>query len=180
MKKNKLNVLDLAYIGAFAALMAVCSWISIPTTVPFTLQTLGVFLAISLLGGKRGFLSVLVYILLGAVGFPVFSGFKGGLGAIIGTTGGYIVGFLLTALVSGLIMDKFGKKIPVMMIAMLLGLIACYALGTVWFMYVYAQKTGPIGLMTTLGWCVFPFILPDCIKLALAILIEKRVGKYVK
>ena len=88
--------------------------------------------------------------------------------------------FLLTALVSGLIMDKFGKKIPVMMIAMLLGLIACYALGTVWFMYVYAQKTGPIGLMTTLGWCVFPFILPDCIKLALAILIEKRVGKYVK
>lgn len=180
MKKNKLNVLDLAYIGAFAALMAVCSWISIPTTVPFTLQTLGVFLAISLLGGKRGFLSVLVYILLGMVGFPVFSGFKGGLGAIIGTTGGYIVGFLLTALVSGLIMDKFGKKIPVMMIAMLLGLIACYALGTVWFMYVYAQKTGPIGLMTTLGWCVFPFILPDCIKLALAILIEKRVGKYVK
>lgn len=180
MKKNKLNVLDLAYIGAFAALMAVCSWISIPTTVPFTLQTLGVFLAISLLGGKRGFLSVLVYILLGMVGFPVFSGFKGGLGAIIGTTGGYIVGFLLTALVSGLIMDKFGKKIPVMMIAMLLGLIACYALGTVWFMYVYAQKTGPIGVMTTLGWCVFPFILPDCIKLALAILIEKRVGKYVK
>ena len=131
-------------------------------------------------GWKRGFLSVLVYILLGMVGFPVFSGFKGGLGAIIGTTGGYIVGFLLTALVPGLIMDKFGKKIPVMMIAMLLGLIACYALGTVWFMYVYAQKTGPIGVMTTLGWCVFPFILPDCIKLALAILIEKRVGKYVK
>lgn len=180
MKEMKLKTIDLAYIGAFAALMTICSWISIPTIVPFTLQTLGVFLAISILGMYRGFLSVLVYILLGAVGFPVFSGFKGGFGILLNTTGGYILGFLLTALITGGILYKFGKKVPVMVIAMLLGLIACYTLGTVWFLVVYTKSKGAISLMTTLSKCVFPFILPDCIKIAIAILIDKRVGKYIK
>ena len=89
---------DMAYIAVFAVLIAVCSWISIPTTVPFTLQTFAVFLTVGVLGGKRGSLAVLVYILLGCVGVPVFAGFSGGIGVLAGQTGGYIVGFLFSAL----------------------------------------------------------------------------------
>lgn len=179
MNNQKFKTIDLAYIGVFVALMAVCSWISIPTTVPFTLQTLGVFLAIALLGMKRGTIAVVVYILLGALGVPVFSGFTGGIGILLGSTGGYIVGFLLSALIAGGIMKAFGKKLPVMIIAMLLGLLACYTLGTIWFMIVYTKNTGAIGLMTTLGWCVFPFIIPDCVKIAVAILLDRRLAKYI-
>ena len=75
---------DLVYIAVFAVVMAVCSWISIPAQVPFTLQTFGVFMAVGVLGGKRGTLAVLVYVLLGAVGVPVFAGFSGGIGALLG------------------------------------------------------------------------------------------------
>lgn len=88
----------MAYIALFAVLMAVCSWISIPAVVPFTLQTFGVFVAVSVLGGKRGTLAVVLYLLMGVVGLPVFAGFSGGLGVLLGSTGGYIVGFVFTAL----------------------------------------------------------------------------------
>ena len=84
---------DMVYIAVFAVVMAICSWISIPATVPFTLQTFGVFLAVGVLGGKRGTLSILVYILLGAVGVPVFAGFSGGIGSLFGNAGGYIKPF---------------------------------------------------------------------------------------
>ena len=83
---TKMKTLDMAYIGLFAVVIAICSWISIPTVVPFTLQTFAVFLAVAVLGGKRGTLSVIVYVLLGAVGLPVFSGFKGGIGVLLNTT----------------------------------------------------------------------------------------------
>lgn len=104
-----LEVRDLVYVGVFAALLAIFSWISIPTVVPFTLQTFGVFLALTVLGGKRGTLAILVYILLGAMGLPVFSGFTGGFGRLLGTTGGYIVGFLATGLLYIIYEDISGR-----------------------------------------------------------------------
>ena len=179
-KRKSLSTLDMVYIGLMACLMAICSWISIPTVVPFTLQTMGVFLAVGLLGGKRGSLAVLVYILLGAVGLPVFSGFKGGIGALLGTTGGYIVGFLCIALIYWLMTAKLGESLPVVVAACVLGLVVCYAFGTAWFLVVYARNSGPIGLMTALGWCVFPYIIPDLLKLALAIALSGRVKKFLK
>ena len=100
----------MAYIGLFAVVIAICSWISIPTVVPFTLQTFAVFLAVAVLGGKRGTLSVIVYVLLGAVGLPVFSGFKGGIGVLLNTTGGYIIGFIFSALLMWAFEKAFGKK----------------------------------------------------------------------
>ena len=137
-------------------------------------------MAVGLLGGKKGTISVLVYILLGAVGVPVFAGFSSGIGVLFGTTGGYIVGFLLSGLVYWAMTAAFGEKLPIMIIAMVLGLLVCYAFGTAWFMIVYAKNTAPIGLMTALGWCVFPFIIPDCIKIALAVVLTKQLKKYVK
>lgn len=178
--KSKITTKELVFTALMAVIIAVCSWISIPTTVPFTLQTFGVFMAVGLLGGKKGTISVLVYILLGAVGVPVFAGFSGGVGVLFGTTGGYIVGFLLSGLVYWAMTAAFGEKLPIMIIAMVLGLIVCYAFGTAWFMIVYAKNTAPIGLMTALGWCVFPFIIPDCIKIALAVVLTKQLKKYVK
>lgn len=178
--KSKITTKELVFTALMAVIIAVCSWISIPTTVPFTLQTFGVFMAVGLLGGKKGTISVLVYILLGAVGVPVFAGFSGGIGVLFGTTGGYIVGFLLSGLVYWAMTAAFGEKLPIMIIAMVLGLLVCYAFGTAWFMIVYAKNTAPIGLMTALGWCVFPFIVPDCIKIALAVVLTKQLKKYVK
>lgn len=176
--KNK--TLDMAYIAMFAVVMAVCAWISIPTTIPFTLQTFGVFLAVGILGGKRGTLSVLLYLLLGAIGIPVFAGFTGGVGIIAGSTGGYIVGFLLAALVMWLMEHFLGKKRWVLALSMVVGLLVCYAFGTIWFMFVYANNTGAIGLMTALGWCVFPYVIPDVIKIVLAMILSKRIAKIIK
>ncbi len=170
---------DLVLTGIFAALIAVCSWISIPTAVPFTLQTFGVFMAVEMLGGKRGTLAVLVYLLLGAVGLPVFAGFTGGMGIITGSTGGYIVGFLFGALVMWMMETVLPKGTVTSILAMLAGLLVCYALGTVWFMLVFTRNNGPVSLMTVLGWCVLPFIIPDLIKIALAWLLSRRLRKYV-
>lgn len=176
---TKSKTYDMAYIAIFAVLMAVCSWISIPTTVPFTLQTFGGFMAVGILGGKRGTLSVLVYILLGAIGVPVFAGMSGGIGIILNSTGGYIVGFLLSALIMWGIEKLWGKKPVVQIISMVIGLAACYALGTIWFMMVYTRNTGAVGLGTVLGWCVIPFIIPDLVKIALAFVLSRRLRKYV-
>ena len=96
MKQN-ITVRDMAYIALMAVVIALCSWISVPAAVPFTMQTFAVFCALLLLGGRRGTFAVALYILLGAFGLPVFSGFRGGIGALLGPTGGYIVGFLLCA-----------------------------------------------------------------------------------
>ena len=166
---------DMVYIGIFTVLIAICSWISIPAAVPFTLQTFGVFMAVEVLGGKRGTMAVLVYILMGAVGIPVFAGFQGGIGVIFNTTGGYIVGFLCSALIVWAAESLFGKKPLVRLLSMAAGLIACYALGTIWFMVVYGRTTGAVGLMTVLGWCVIPFIIPDLVKIGLAYFISRKI-----
>lgn len=168
---------DMAYIGAFTVLIAICSWISIPTDIPFTLQTFAVFLAVSVLGGKRGTLSVVVYVLLGAIGVPVFAEFTGGLGIILRNTGGYIIGFIFTALIMWLMESIFGRKLWVQGISMVLGMIACYAVGTAWFILVYMRDTGAVGLSTVLGWCVIPFIIPDAVKIVLALTLSNTLKK---
>ena len=169
----------MVYIAVFAVVMAVCSWISIPAQVPFTLQTFGVFMAVGVLGGKRGTIAVLVYILLGAIGIPVFAGFSGGIGALFGMSGGYIIGFLFSAIVMWGLENLIGRKPVMQIISMIAGLIVCYGFGTVWFMIVYARTTGAVGLATVLGWCVIPFIIPDLIKIALAFVLSGRVRKHV-
>ena len=177
---SKLRTRDIAYIGIFAALIAICSWISVPTAIPFTLQTLGVFLAVGLLGGRRGTLAVLVYLLLGLVGLPVFAGFHGGPGALMTPSGGYLIGFLFSALLMWGIERAFGRRLPALGVSMVLGLLVCYAFGTVWFMVVYARTTGPVGVMSALGWCVFPFVVPDLVKLGLGVTLARRVKRYLK
>lgn len=151
----------------FAAMMALCAWIGIPLghTV-FTMQTFGVLLALGILGGKRGTVSILCYLLLGAAGLPVFSGFRGGIGAILGPTGGYLWGFLATGLVFWLL-EKWSR--PAAMIA---GIIVCYACGTLWYM----TYTGG-ALAAVLAQTVLPYLIPDALKLVLALRLTKRLQK---
>ena len=104
---------------------------------------------------------------------------SGGIGVLLNTTGGYIVGFLFSALVMWGIEKVFGKKPVVQIISMVIGLLVCYALGTIWFMVVYARTTGAVGLGTVLSWCVIPFIVPDLVKIALAFVLSRKVRKYV-
>ena len=160
-----------------AALIAVCSWISIPTTVPFTLQTFAVFLTCELMGGA-GIWPVALYILLGAVGVPVFAGFSGGMGPLLGPTGGYIWGFLALALTVTGWKKLLGGRLPV--VGMALGLAACYLFGTLWFVRVYAASSGPVSFAQALSWCVLPYVIPDAVKIALARMIGARVKAAIR
>ena len=171
----------MALCGLFAALMAICSFISIPlgfTPVPVNLATLGVFLAGGLLGCKYGTISMTVCVLLGAVGVPVFSEFRGGLSVLAGPTGGYIIGYLAAAFLVGLLIDTLlGKpkkrsamqEILICAFAMVVGLAACYLLGTLWFMF-----STHTGLWVSLVSCIFPFLPGDALKIiAGSILVQK-------
>lgn len=170
----------MVYTGIFAVLLAICSWISIPTVIPFTLQTFGVFLTVLLLGGKQGTIAILIYLLLGAVGIPVFSNFGAGLGYLLGNTGGYAIGFIFIGLTGWIFEKIFGRKTYLQLAAMLLGLILCYSFGTFWFMNISMNSANSYGLMTTLTMCVFPFIIPDICKLSLAYIISKRLRPLLK
>lgn len=178
----KLQTRDLTLVALFTVLTAVCAWISVPVPAPFvqfTMQTFAVFAALLALGGKRGTYAVAAYLLLGAVGVPVFSNFRGGLGVLLGTTGGYILGFLFQALLYWLMTARLGESWKVRVSASVLGLVLCYAFGTAWYLVLYARTGSPVGLMTALGYCVFPFVVPDLIKLALALLLARRLRKYM-
>lgn len=177
---NRNKTYDMVCIAIFAVLMAVCSWISIPTTVPFTMQTFGMFLTVGVLGGKRGTLAILIFILLGAVGIPVFAGFTGGLGILLGTTGGYIIGFLFSGLVMWAMEKLIGRKTWALALAMVSAMVVYFTFGTVWFMAVYAKTAGSVGLGAVLGWCVVPFIIPDILKMILALMLSGRIGKIIE
>lgn len=163
----------MALCALFAALLTLCAWISIPTgTVSFTLQTFGVALALYLLGGKWGAAAIFVYLLLGAVGLPVFAGFQGGIGALLGVTGGYLSGFLVWGLVYWLFTALHEQwAIP----GLILGLAACYGFGTGWYASLYLE--GGIGLVFLK--CVVPFLIPDAIKLTLAVFLARRLKRFV-
>ncbi len=166
---------EMVLIAMFSAIMAVCSWISVPTTIPFTLQTFGVFCAMSILGGKNGFFAILVYILLGAVGLPVFSEFSAGFSALTSYSGGYIWGFVFLALVFWISEKLFGKKLHIQIVSLIVGLAVCYLCGTLWFMYV--TKTD---FLYGLSACVAPYVLFDLLKMACAVGISLRVKRYVR
>ena len=153
----------------FAALLAVCAWICIPLgDTVLTLQTFGISLCLLLLGGKWGCVSVAIYLLLGAVGLPVFSGFRGGVSQLLGVTGGFLWGFLAMGIVYRFL-SRFGK-VP----ALMAGLAVCYGCGCLWFS-VYSG--GGLGLI--LLRCVVPYLIPDAIKLWLAVTLARRLSNVI-
>ena len=182
MTASKFRTKDLTYTAVFTALLAVCSWIAIPTParIDFTLQTMGIFLAVGILGGKRGTLAILAYLLLGLVGAPVFSGFSGGPGALLTPSGGYLVGFLFTGLLMWGMEKAFGSKLVVLGVSMVLGMLVYDAFGTAWFMVAYPMGGERVSLWTALTWCVFPYAAFDLVKLVLALGLSVFLRPHVK
>ena len=178
-EKRLITTKDLALMGLCVAFIAICAFMTIPTAVPFTLQTFAIFFVLLILGGKKGTLTIFAYILIGAIGVPVFSSFRGGIGTLFGLTGGYIMGFLLTGIIYMVMTRRAETKLYVKVIALVLGLIACYLYGTLWFVHVYTRDTGAIGAWQVLMTCVIPFIPFDAVKLAAAVLISGRVQKVI-
>ena len=164
----------MAMTAAAAAVIAVCAWISIPAAIPFTMQTFGVCAVSGLLGRRRGTFAVLVYIMLGAFGLPVFSGFRGGVGILLGVTGGYISGFVPCALIVGAAAQKKPGGLR-MYLAMLLGLFACYAFGTGWYVII----GGNVSVWAAISACVLPYLLPDALKLGQAVFLVLRLRAYI-
>ena len=161
------NVRNMTYSALMASLLAVCGWITIPIPpVSFTLQTFGVLTALGVLGGKTGTLAVLLYLAMGTVGLPVFSGFQGGAAVLAGPTGGFLWGFLLGALAYWAA-EKLGR-LPAMVLCQL----ACYGCGALWF-----SRWAGVTLTTALLTAVVPYLLPDAIKLWLAVLVSRRFQK---
>ena len=181
ISKKHFTTKELVLTALFAAIISICSWIAIPLpAVAMTMQTFGIFCALELLGGRNGLFSVLVWILLGAVGLPVFTGFKGGAGVLVGPTGGYILGFVLMAAIYWLGTGIAGKKIPTRAASMLTGLAICYLFGTLWFVYGYSKNGNEMTFIKAMKLCVTPFVPFDLIKLVLAIVIAERIKKSIK
>lgn len=157
------------------ALICVCAWTAIPLPgIAMTMQTFGIFLSLGLLGGKWGTMAVFTYLVLGAVGLPVFSGFQGGIGILLGATGGYLWGFLAICLIDWAITARFPTaQLP----SMILGLLACYACGTAW--YAFGWLNGTASLPAVLVQCVLPYILPDALKLWLAHKLTRRLKRHI-
>ncbi|MBQ5991020.1 MAG: biotin transporter BioY [Clostridia bacterium] len=174
-KKPGFKTAELAYIALGAAMITVCAWITVPFTVPFTMQIFAVFFSLILLGGRNGTVSVAVYLLLGAIGIPVFSGGKGGFSVLIGPTGGYLWGMLLIGAAYWIAARFFGKKLWFEIGALLAGLAVCYLFGTVWFSVLNPDR----GFFASLLVCVVPFIVPDLLKLALAVLLGRKLRERI-
>ena len=170
---RKGDIRRLVFCALFTALIAVFSQMQLPIgPVPVSLATLGVMLCGLLLGWRWGALAVGAYILLGAVGVPVFAGFQGGVGRLIGPTGGYILGYLFYALLSGLNMPRLQEGFWGRCFLLFLGTAACYLPGTAWFMH----STGRT-LSESLSLCVIPFLPGDAAKIALAAFLTQRLRK---
>lgn len=167
----------MAYIAMSTALISVCAWVSVPSAVPFTMQTFAVFLTARVLGSRRALAAVSLYVLLGAIGLPVFAGMQGGLGVLVGATGGYISGFLPAAFIAGL--RHSGKRDGMVdIILMILGLLVCYTFGTLW--YALGYLGGMEGIGAALTACVLPYVIPDLLKILLAAAVARRLRAAVR
>lgn len=164
---------DIVLIGVFAAMICVFAPFSVPVgPIPISLASFAVYIA-SVLGAKKGCAAVGIYILIGALGLPVFSGFSGGISKIAGLTGGYIIGYMFCALLSGIIIERAGQKKSAYPMAFIIGTAVLYAFGTAWFMI----QSGN-GLYESLLACVIPFLIGDAVKIAAASVIVYRMRSY--
>ena len=166
----KRNVRKMVLSSLFAALIALCAWIAVPIPpVGFTLQTFGVLMALGVLGGRWGTVSVLLYLAVGLVGLPVFSGFRGGISALVDATGGFLWGFAAGGLVYRLT-EKLGK-LPALVLCQL----ACYLCGCLWF-----SHWAGCGMGAAVVICVVPYVMFDALKLWLAWHLSGRIARQLK
>jgi len=174
ISKQKLSTRNMTLVALFAAITAVCAQIAIPvpfSPVPFTLHMVAVLLAGGILGSRLGGLSIVVYLLMGAAGMPVFAGFKGGLEVLVGPTGGFLFAFPIAALIIGFVMER-KKSFIVYIASMVVALIIVYSLGLVQFKFVTAMSWEKSFLLA-----VAPYVIPDVIKMILTYVVVQNVNR---
>ena len=173
MKDKKLTTYQMATTALMAAVMCVLGPLTVPIgAVPISLANLVICLTAWLLGAKLGTLSVAVYLLIGLIGVPVFSGYGAGLAKLAGPTGGYLVGYLLLALIGGLFIEKSNGSPVISGVGLVLGDAACYVLGTAWFVYQMQCELG-----YALSVCVYPFIALDLGKIVVSCIVGALLRK---
>lgn len=172
-EQKNIETRELTRMSLFTGLMCLCAWMSIPAPVPFTLQTFAVFLSVLCLGAKSSAIVIVLYLVLGSFGLPVFSAGMSGPGVLFGANGGYMLGWFFCPLMYWL----FGRASREIWkgAALFTGLILCYICGTLWYSFVYGGF-GEESVVSILAVCVFPFVLPDIAKLILAMMVYKRVS----
>lgn len=167
------SVKNMTTIAMMTAVICVLGPFSVPIgQVPISLLPLAVFLAVYIIGTVRGTIAYSIYLLLGLVGVPVFGGFSGGPSVVFGPTGGYLVSFILMALLSGFFIHRFYKNVVLQGIGMFLGILLAYGVGTIWFMILMKCN-----LMVALTQCVFPFIPFDIVKVIVGIIVGRSVRR---
>lgn len=175
----KLSLRQMALTALFAAVMCVLAPFTIPLPlVPVTLATFALYLAVTVLGFKS-WLSVTLYVLIGLVGMPVFSGFAGGAAKLFGPTGGYIIGYIPCAVIAGFLIDRFRGKVWLYPVAMIAGTVVLYVFGTVWFLYV-AGMHEKYTVMQAIFTCVTPFLAIDFCKMVVAAIVGDRIYALLK
>ena len=173
--KSKLTY-NISLIAFFTTLLVISSWFTIPFVIPFTLQTLVIFIFIQVLDLKKSVVILLIYFLLGIIGIPVFNSFQSGLVVFIGPTGGFLIGFIPMIIVSKLLtLNKSNKtsksKNLSTFISLFIGLVCCYVISVLWYILIYDTSTNVLSAFSIL---VLPFIIPDIIKIIISIMIVKR------
>ena len=169
---SKFTIQQIAMIAVMTAVTCVLAPLSVPIgPVPISLTNFAIYLSLYLLDWKKGTVSYILYLLLGLVGLPVFSGFTGGIGKLAGPTGGYIIGFIPMAIIAGIVIDKFSQR-WIQILGMIVGTAICYAFGTAWFC-IQAGYT----VSAALAVCVIPFIPADLIKMVIAMIIGPEIRK---
>lgn len=175
MRKTRSVAYHVSYVALCVALLTVSAWISVPFLIPFTLQTFALFLISAVSGWRKSLTTVCIYLLLGAIGLPVFSGFQGGVSTLFHATGGFLWGFLGSAWITSLGIALLGSRRTVMILSMIAGLLFCYLIGTMWYIQFYTASHGSISLWTAMGYCCLPFLIPDLIKIFLATSVALRL-----
>lgn len=176
MQKTTFSVREMALIAVMTAVICVLGPLSVPIgVIPVSFTNLAIYLAIYVLGCRRGVISYVVYLLIGMVGVPVFSGFTGGVAKLFGPTGGYLIGFIFMAIICGIVIDKFECKFVPSMIGMIVGTIVCYFFGTAWLAY----QAG-MSFQAALAAGVLPFIIPDLVKMVIAAVVGVQIRRQLQ
>ena len=174
-EKNFFNLKDMVIMALFAALTCVLAPLAVPIgPVPISLTNLVIYFSLYVLGWQRATITYIVYLLLGLVGLPVFSGFSGGVGKLLGPTGGYLIGFIFLAAIAGFFVEKFPAKIYMHVVGMIIGMAICYIFGTAWL-------AGQLGMsfVAALGIGVIPYLPGDTAKIIIAIIAGPQIRKAV-
>ena len=169
--EKKFSITQIAVIGVMTAVICILAPFSLPIgPVPISFTNLAIYIALYVLGMKRGTISYLIYLLIGLVGVPVFSGFTGGPQKLFGPTGGYLIGFIFLALIMGFALDHFDRKLVPTIIGMIIGMAVCYAFGTVWL-----AKLLSLSFKEGLMMGVIPYLPGDAAKIIIAAIVGPKL-----